>query len=436
MISMTKGNEKTTNQKPKAKPRSKVPTTAKRNIFRSLLMIGIAVALACGYFYFTDDTDTKNPHLKEIPNYSMEKTGSAAIADFTDKTAQINQVVDDLLKENSASLLDRKELKKTVARKSVEGAIKWNCHEIFIAIDKAGIAEFDRSLEKRLDKIGAKILNREPDTYQGQAVMRYDIGIQDKLEDDDVTIIATKVYAIQKSTEDIANLTQEKRQASSSGNGKLALVIDDFGYTKEPIQAYREIHRPLTFAVLPNHPYSNEAAKRGKADGRVVILHLPMEAMSSAAQEEAITIHTEMSESEIRSIVNELTQSVPGISGVNNHQGSKATSDSRVMRIVMNEMADRGLFFIDSHTIGSSVAYDTARSLGVPTAKNELFIDNDSDVSTIKAQLRTAGDIALRDGEAIAIGHARMNTARAIKEMIPELEQKGIEFVFVTSLLR
>lgn len=426
------GNSKKTNSKPKAKAKQ----TKAKSVFRSIFMIGLAVALACGYFYFVND-DKKDDNIKSVPNYIVEKTGSAAIADFTDKTKQVNQIVDDVLTESGATILDVKNLSKMVSRKSVEGSIKWTCSEIPVSIDVKKMNDLEQLLKKRLGKIGAEILTIEPDQYSGQSVMRYDIGVKDKLDDnDDVTIIATKLFIIQKSNEDIANVEEVKVRKNSPGQGKLALIIDDFGYTKEPIQAYRGINRSLTLAILPNHPYSMEAIKYGKQDGRVLILHLPMEAMSSAAKEENITIHTDMSESEIRAIVNELTEAVPNISGVNNHQGSKATSDSRVMRIVMNEMADKGLFFIDSHTTGSSVAYSTARNLGVPTAKNELFIDNDSDINAIKAQLRTAGDMALRNGEAIAIGHARMNTARAIKEIIPELESKGVEFVFVTELLQ
>ncbi len=425
-----------TGKNKKTNTKSKVKQSHSRTIFRSFFMISLAIALACGYFYFVND-DKKDDHIKSVPNYIVEKTGSAAIADFTDKTKQVNQVVDDVITENGATILDVKNLSKMVSRKSVEGSIKWTCSEIPISLEISKINDFEQLLKKRLGKIGADILTIEPDKYNGQSVMRYDIGVKDKLEDnDDVTIIATKIFVIQKSNENIATVEKVKERKTTPGEGKLALIIDDFGYTKEPIQAYRGIHRPLTFAILPNHPYSMDAMKYGKQDGRILILHLPMEAMSSAAKEEAITIHTDMSESEIRAVINQLTEAVPNISGVNNHQGSKATADNRVMQTVMNEMEGKGLFFIDSHTSGSSVAYSTARKLGVPTAQNELFIDNDSDVNAIKMQLRTAGDMALRNGDAIAIGHARMNTAKAIKEIIPELEAKGVEFVFVTELLQ
>ena len=403
-----------TGKNKKTNTKSKVKQSHSRTIFRSFFMISLAIALACGYFYFVND-DKKDDHIKSVPNYIVEKTGSAAIADFTDKTKQVNQVVDDVITENGATILDVKNLSKMVSRKSVEGSIKWTCSEIPISLEISKINDFEQLLKKRLGKIGADILTIEPDKYNGQSVMRYDIGVKDKLEDnDDVTIIATKIFVIQKSNENIATVEKVKERKTTPGEGKLALIIDDFGYTKEPIQAYRGIHRPLTFAILPNHPYSMDAMKYGKQDG----------------------IHTDMSENEIRAVINQLTEAVPNISGVNNHQGSKATADNRVMQTVMNEMEGKGLFFIDSHTSGSSVAYSTARKLGVPTAQNELFIDNDSDVNAIKMQLRTAGDMALRNGDAIAIGHARMNTAKAIKEIIPELEAKGVEFVFVTELLQ
>ena len=40
--------------------------------------------------------------------------------------------------------------------------------------------------------------------------------------------------------------------------------------------------------------------------------------------------------------------SVPGAVGVNNHMGSAATADPRLMRVVARVLARRGLFFVDS----------------------------------------------------------------------------------------
>ena len=70
------------------------------------------------------------------------------------------------------------------------------------------------------------------------------------------------------------------------------------------------------------------------------------------------------------------------------------------------------------------------------TTENDLFLDGMADVNYIKKQLRTAGEMAVRMGNVTVIGHARPTTAAALREMIPELEAKGIQFVFVSQLVR
>ena len=223
-------------------------------------------------------------------------------------------------------------------------------------------------------------------------------------------------------------------EPSGEVKARLAIVIDDFGYTSGPIAALAALPRPVTFAILPYRPHSAEALQAAKASGKEAILHLPMMPQQASAASEENTISPSMSDGEIRSIVEKALHSLPGVIGVNNHQGSLATADSRVMKQVLNVLHNRGLFFVDSRTSSQSVGRMTARQLGVPAAENDLFLDNVDEVDAVKQKLRTAGNLALRSGSAVVIGHARMHTATALREVIPELERKGIRLVFVSRL--
>jgi len=143
-----------------------------------------------------------------------------------------------------------------------------------------------------------------------------------------------------------------------------------------------------------------------------------------------------MSDSEIQEMTQKAIQSIPGLIGVNNHQGSRATADRRVMKVVLGELKGNSLFFFDSHTSSQSVGAETARQMGIRTEENQLFIDNTDEVSAVKAKLRTAQDMAIKYGSVIVIGHARMNTAMAVSEMVAELEAKGIQLVFLSQMLK
>lgn len=402
-----------------------------------LLLLFIGVLFAYFLWPAAEEKEEKEPMGDKVPNYSIEKQGAAVLVDFTDKTHQIHAVVDGVLRENEAGILDIKEAEKTINRKNAEGSVRYNVREIPVSMTKTQQANFKSAITKRLAKVNAALFIEEASSFGGQKAIRYDIGLQDSLEGETVKIISDRIYVIEKIEQlpEAKGTLPKQQRMLPAGQGKLALVIDDFGYAAEPMEAYAKIERPLTFAVLPNHPYSVEAAKRGHLDGRTVILHLPMEAMSTAAAEEKLTIHANMSESSIRAAVNELTAAVPFIEGVNNHQGSKVTSDARSMRLVLNLLKEKGLFFVDSRTSGNSIGYALARKMGVPAAENVLFIDNDYSVEKIKQQLQAAAGLAIQHGEAIAIGHARLNTAQAIQECIPDLESQGVEFVSVKEVL-
>ena len=209
---------------------------------------------------------------------------------------------------------------------------------------------------------------------------------------------------------------------SSSVTGRLAVVIDDAGLDLESQRIYEEIGVPLTLAVMPNKMYTSEAAAEWSRYGMPVILHQP--------------ILTSMSDEAIRYMLKESLEQIPQAVGINNHQGSRATTDARVMRVVMNELSHRGLFFLDSRTNTTTAADSAAVSYGVPYARNDLFVDNSADEGEIRAMIQEGANRAKASGSYIIIGHYRPHTAAAFRDIVPQLQAQGIEFVYVSSLLR
>jgi polysaccharide deacetylase 2 family uncharacterized protein YibQ len=116
--------------------------------------------------------------------------------------------------------------------------------------------------------------------------------------------------------------------------------------------------------------------------------------------------------------------------------GSKITEDRKIMKIILEEIKRYNLFFIDSMTSNNSIAYQVAQEMGVKTAKRSVFLDNENDMEYIKGQMLEVQEIALREGEVIAIGHGRINTFYVLKRMIPELIRAGIEIVPVSELVK
>ena len=166
------------------------------------------------------------------------------------------------------------------------------------------------------------------------------------------------------------------------------------------------------------------------------MLHLPMEPLSrSAMSEGGRTVMTGSSAASQQALVRKHLQSLPGVVGVNNHHGSKATADKATMQAVLQVLKRENIFFVDSRTNSASVARDMAKQMGVATARNDIFLDNSSNVEDIRKQVYKAFAMAEKNGSAIAICHARPNTAKCWQMYGEEFKKSGITFVSVNKLL-
>ncbi|HEY1975658.1 MAG TPA: divergent polysaccharide deacetylase family protein [Candidatus Baltobacteraceae bacterium] len=220
-----------------------------------------------------------------------------------------------------------------------------------------------------------------------------------------------------------------------AGAPRLALIVDDCGQWIDTERGFLALSIPLTMSVLPDVHYTSTIATEAAGAGKGVMLHLPMETLSGLNPGPG-KVTTEMSDSQIAQQVEADLAQIPLAAGVNNHEGSKASADERVMDDVVDVLAKHGhLFFIDSRTNAASVGERVAESRGVPTASRDVFLDNQASVDYTVAQLKEAAAIARKNGSAIAIGHPRPTTLQAVRDMIPQLQASGIEFVLARDLV-
>ena len=225
----------------------------------------------------------------------------------------------------------------------------------------------------------------------------------------------------------------------AEGMPKLALIIDDFGYSfSSGTLAFLELDVPLTISVIPGLRYSERITEKAQSEGKAVLAHLPMEPLDYPVHDPGPgAIFASQSDEEIRAAVCKALDSFSRLDGVNNHMGSHVMRDGRVLGIVLDEVGKRDLFFIDSKTVASRKATRIARKNGVECLENDLFWDTGYDTEEeIEAHLDELARIALRRGRAIGIGHPRAETIEALKRKLPEFEKLGILLVPVTELVR
>ena len=221
--------------------------------------------------------------------------------------------------------------------------------------------------------------------------------------------------------------------------GKLAIIIDDFGSSRDGVKEMMGIKEHLTFAVMPFLEYSTKDAEDGFANGFEIIVHLSMEPEKGKISwlgPRPILVGT--APSDIKRIVKDSFDSVPHAFGANIHMGSKASSRESVMTSVFEVIKENNLYFVDSLTSRSPASRKLSGIYKIPCYERNIFLDGNRSVGYVNKQLEKAQRYALKNGTAVAIGHVGMEggktTATAILEMLPEFKKNNIELVFISEL--
>ena len=220
--------------------------------------------------------------------------------------------------------------------------------------------------------------------------------------------------------------------------GRIAIVLDDFGsMSRHLVGRFCSLPQTLTLAILPNEGDIDDILELARHRGHEVIVHLPMEPQEYPERnpgDNAILVSQD--ERQIRGLVRAAVRKVPGAVGFNNHMGSRATADPRVMAEVLREVKRQGMLFLDSRTTAASVACDMARGMGVRTARRDVFLDPVDQSASPEDQLWQLAEVAARKGEAIGVGHDREETLIALEGILPRLESRGFRFVPLSALAR
>ena len=220
------------------------------------------------------------------------------------------------------------------------------------------------------------------------------------------------------------------------GPGRIVIVIDDVGYDAGLLTPFLKIPVPISYAVLPKTRDSVLSAQLLSGAGKEVILHLPMETVSGTDPGPG-TLWSRLGDDELRQLLVENIESVPGLVGINNHMGSLGTQDERVLGIVLEEVSRRGLFFLDSRTTSATKVPELAQQFGINYLERHVFLDNETDRAHMRQALVEGLTSAKENGYAVMIGHVwTEELAELVLELYPEILEQGFDFVSLGDLLR
>ncbi|MFF7707504.1 divergent polysaccharide deacetylase family protein [Pseudomonas sp. NPDC007930] len=218
--------------------------------------------------------------------------------------------------------------------------------------------------------------------------------------------------------------------ALAQGPAYISIIIDDLG--QNPVRDTRALNLPgpVTLAVMPDTPHAADFARQAHKAGKTVIIHMPMDPAGGP-----FAWHPALSPEELQARLLAAFKAVPYAAGLNNHEGSRMTSQPEAMAALMATLQQRRMFFIDSRTSAKTVAAAKAQAIGLASASRDVFLDDTRTAEAISGQLQAAIRLAKKQGSALVIGHPYPVTLDVLERELPKLQAEGVRWIPVRQLI-
>lgn len=223
----------------------------------------------------------------------------------------------------------------------------------------------------------------------------------------------------------------------SPGNPWVAIIIDDFGppIEDELIQGFMDLPFDITISIIPGNLKTESTGLSALRHSREVFIHLPMQPTKPIALKERDMVFIDSDRDVLAEILDRAAKELPMSSGLNNHMGSLATTDHRLMNMLADELYIRKLVFVDSRTVSKSCALHEMHKKHVPALGRDIFLDYYTGDDQIRSQLSKLVGLARNRGWSVGIGHARQSTLNVLRKELPVYSDNNIHFVTVGTLI-
>ena len=224
--------------------------------------------------------------------------------------------------------------------------------------------------------------------------------------------------------------------APVAGKKQIAIVIDDLGIDKKHSRAIVGMDNfKMTLAFLPYAEHVQPLIDTGVEHGHEIIVHMPMQPKSDTIDPGPVVLKVGMTAEQLTDNLDRGLSAFGGFVGINNHMGSKFTSDAVGMDFLMRELKKRDLFFLDSVTSPSTKGEEMATRHGVTYLRRNVFLDHEETDAFVGKALDKCKRLAAKEGLCIAIGHPKDVTIRGLENFVSKAQDEGFEFVSISDII-
>ncbi|NTS32549.1 divergent polysaccharide deacetylase family protein [Phyllobacterium sp. BT25] len=228
------------------------------------------------------------------------------------------------------------------------------------------------------------------------------------------------------------------RPWSGARGARVAIVIGGLGLSQTGSQnAIRALPGEVTLAFSPEGNSLGRWMQAARQDGHEILMQIPLEPFDyPRVNPGRNTLTVDAPAPVTLENLHKTMGRITNYTGVMNYMGARFTADANAMTPVIQDVARRGLLYLDDGTSARSTADAIAGQQGAPFAVSDVLIDASQDRGNILKKLDELERIARAKGSAIGTGSAFDVTVEAVTSWVNEAKARGIEIVPISALVR
>lgn len=229
-------------------------------------------------------------------------------------------------------------------------------------------------------------------------------------------------------------MEQYARPWSGARGTRIAIVVGGIGLSQTGSQkAIATLPSQVTLGFAASGNSLQRWMQEARRKGHELLLQVPMQAFGEAGGEGKLVANAAPAAN--LELLRRSMAKITNYTGVMNHLGGQFLASDAALSPIIDEVAGRGLLFLDDGTSAQSKAGEIAEANSYPAAFGDMVLDSEVDEGAIMRRLDDLERLARRNGTAIATASAFDETISAVSQWVNEAEARGIEIVGVASLI-
>jgi uncharacterized protein len=217
---------------------------------------------------------------------------------------------------------------------------------------------------------------------------------------------------------------------------RIALVLGGFGFTTEGAEsAITKLPGAITLAFAPTGAAVEQQAAQARAAGHETVLQARLGDFSHSTDLETHAPDTSSSGAENLDSLRWQMGRFTGYVAVVNDSGGRFMADRQIMPTLLQEIADRGLGYLDDTAPPISVGQDPTAMLPMASARADLAIDANAAPETLDASLARLVGLARQRGSAIGVVSGVPADIARLERWANGLDSKGVVLVPLSALM-